>query len=515
MGHPLLSQRFGRLSPDIRVPKKWTSFVFWIMISLSPVGGGAMSSRLTKFPVVFIVFSALSLAAFAQSGCRPSGAQRVPPLTPEESRVDDLLSQAFEADRHGNWLAAKRLYFAAMARAEDLPDDSVEKWQALWHASNAYMRDHNSEESIAIAKRAVAMAEKTLSPQDPKLAVDVGQLAFRFQQAGRMAEAGPLYDKAVKAAEITQDMDCDELAGLYGNASSFYMAQKRFTEAEAVLRQAAEAVANVQPPLRSLLVRVRAELAAVLREEGKEAEAQELLASELAPASVNPQARPDLTGPLDDLNRARQYHAKGTDLEAEFLYRRAISALEKAPPQSAAGPLSSALDGLGEVCHSLGRNPEAEELLLRALDLREKSAGKQIQTIGVTRELSFPFALVNFYRDEGRLGEMEPIYQRAIQIQGKYLGPNDDALGKTFFLAASLYAEENKPEPSLPLYRHALQISEHNVGTVDPALLPILEGYAGALRSLGHNDQADRLIARASLIRQFGGGGNGGGSAKN
>jgi tetratricopeptide (TPR) repeat protein len=423
-----------------------------------------MSSRLVHFPLVWIVFSALSLTAFAQSGCRPPGAQRVSPLTPEESRVDDLLSQAFEADRQGNWLAAKRLYLAAVARAEDLPDDSAEKWQALRHASNAYMRDNNPEESIAMAKRAVALAKKTLSPQDPELASDVGQLAFTLQLAGRMAEAAPLYDKAVKAAEIAQDMDCAELAGLYGNASGFYMAQKRFAEAEAVLRQAAEAVANVPPPLRPLIVKVRAELAAVLREEGKEAEAEELLASELAPASVNPQAHPDLTGPLDDLNRARQYHTQGRDQEAEFLYRRAISALEKAPPQSAAGPLSSAWDGLGEVCHSLGRDPEAEELLLRALDLREKGAGNQIQTIGVTRELSSPFALQNFYRDEGRLGEMEQIYQRAIQIQGKYLGPNDDALANTFFSAASLYAEENKPEPSLPLYRHALQISEHNMG---------------------------------------------------
>jgi tetratricopeptide (TPR) repeat protein len=429
--------------------------------------------------------------------------------------VEDLLSQAFEADRHGNWLAAKRLYFAAVARAEDLPDDSAEKWQALWHASNAYMRDHNSEESIATAKRAVAMAEKTLSPQDPRLAVDIGQLAFRLQQAGRMAEAAPLYDKAVTAAETTQDIDCYELTVLYGNVSSFYMTQKRFAEAEAVLRQAAEAVADVQPPLKPLIVKVRAELAAVLREEGKEAEAEEILSSELAPASVNPQARPDLTGPLDDLNRARQYHAQGSDQEAEFLYQRAISALEKAPPQSAVGPLSSALDGLGELCHSQGRNPEAEELLLRALDLREKSAGNQIQTIVVTRALSFPFALLNFYRDEGRLGEMEQIYQRAIQIQGKYLDPNDDALGKTFFLAALLHAEEDKPEPSLPLYRHALQISEHNVGTVDPALLPILEGYAGALRTLGRKDQADRLVARAGLIRQSAGAGNRGASTKN
>jgi tetratricopeptide (TPR) repeat protein len=147
--------------------------------------------------------------------------------------------------------------------------------------------------------------------------------------------------------------------------------------------------------------------------------------------------------------------------------------------------------------------------------LREKSAGNQIQSIGVTRELSHSFALQNFYRDEGRLGEMEQIYQRAIQIQGKYLGPNDDALGNTFFLLALLYAEENKPKPSLPLYRHALQISEHNRGTADPALLPILEGYAGALRTLGRTDQADRLIARASLIRQSAGAGNRGASAKN
>lgn len=474
-----------------------------------------MSSRLVQFHEVCIVFSALSLAAFAQSGCRPPGAQKPPPLTPEESRVDDLLSQAFEADRQGNWLAAKRLYFAAMARAEDLPDDSAEKWQALRHASNVYMRDQKWEESIAMAKRVLTLAEKTLSPQDPELASDVGQLAFTLQLAGRMTEAAPLYDKAVKAAEITQDMDCAELAGLYGNASGFYMAQKRFAEAEAVLRQAAEAVADVPPPLRFLIAQVRAELAVVLREGGKEAEAEELLSSELAPASVNPQAYPDLTGPLDNLNRARQYHTQGRDQEAESLYRRAISALEKAPPQSAAGPLSSALDGLGEVCHSLGRNPEAEVLLLRAHDLREKSAGNQIQTIGVTRELSSPFALQNFYRDEGRLGEMEQIYQRAIQIQGKYLGPNDDALGNTFFSAASLYAEENKPEPSLPLYRHALQISEHNMGTVDPRLLPILEGYAGALRTLGRKDQADRPIARASLIRQSAGAGNRGPSEKN
>ena len=82
-----------------------------------------MSSRLVQFPLVCIVFSALSLAAFAQSRCRPSVAPRLPPPTPEESRVDDLLSQAFEADRQGNWLAAKSLYLAALARAEDAWDD--------------------------------------------------------------------------------------------------------------------------------------------------------------------------------------------------------------------------------------------------------------------------------------------------------------------------------------------------------------------------------------------------------
>ena len=118
-----------------------------------------MSSRLAQYPVVCIVFSAPSLAAFAQSGC-PPGAQRLPSPTPEESRVDALLDQASEAERQGNWLAAKPLYIAAAARAERLPDDSETNWQALWGASNAYVRDHDPEQSIAMAKRAVAGGQR-------------------------------------------------------------------------------------------------------------------------------------------------------------------------------------------------------------------------------------------------------------------------------------------------------------------------------------------------------------------
>jgi tetratricopeptide (TPR) repeat protein len=182
-----------------------------------------------------------------------------------------------------------------------------------------------------------------------------------------------------------------------------------------------------------------------------------------------------------------------------LFYRRAIAALEAAPPRLAAGSLSGALDELGEVCHSVGRDSEAEDFFLRAVELREKNATAEM--ISLVRMLGIQDHLQNFYRDKGRLSEMEPVYQRVMQIQRKYLDPNDEGLGDTFFRVASLYSEEGKYEQSLPFYKQALQISQQNVGPHDPRLRPILSSYAAALRNLGRIDEATQVEARAASLQ--------------
>jgi tetratricopeptide (TPR) repeat protein len=451
-----------------------------------------------------LVASVFTVAGFCQTVCRatPASHELVKPTTPEEAAVEDALRKAFDAEGPGRWLEAKQLYFAALESAEKLPVSSRQKRRAMMLASSAYERDQKWEQSIAMVKRVVDMDEKALGAQDQQVAIDLGALAMVYEPSNP-AEAGRVFDQSVKLAEAATDMDCFERVGVFNNAAGFYLTQKRYADAEAVLRQAVDDAANL-PSTRNFIPRqVRNMLAGVLRSEGKDGEADELM-STLVPSQTpagNLSARlDDLTGPETDLARARQYLKEGKQQDADLFYRRAISALEAAPPRLAAGSLSGALDELGDICHSVGRDSEAENLFLRAVELREKYA--TVEMIWLVRSLGIQYALQNFYREKGRLSEMEPVYQRAMQIQRKYLDPNDEGLGDTFFSVASLYSEEGKYEQSLPFYQQALRIREHNAGPHDLRLGPILSSYAAALRNLGRADEAMQVEARAASLQR-------------
>jgi tetratricopeptide (TPR) repeat protein len=397
-------------------------------------------------------------------------------------------------------LDAKKLYLVALESANDLPDSSPRKRQALFSASGVYLRDNNPKQAIALAKLVVAMDEKAPSPQNSQVAADLGQLAVYYEQVDK-SKGARLYDRAVKEAEATQDMDCFERIGLFENAASFYATQKRYPEAEALLRQAMDPAVDLPTSERDFM-RARDMLARVLISEGKNAEAEELVSTPVARSSLRGSipSNLDLAAPLRDLSLADQHKAQGRQQEAELFYRYAISSLEGFPPRLGLAALSSALDGLGEICHAQGRDSEAEELLLRSLDLKEKNAGPEM--LDIIRILGSPFALENFYREEGRLSEMEQIYRQIIQIQEKYLDPQDDALVATFLSAACLFVEVGKPEESLPIYRRAIQYSEQNSLTDNARLLFILSNYASALDASGHPAEANQVRAREKSVQR-------------
>jgi tetratricopeptide (TPR) repeat protein len=141
---------------------------------------------------------------------------------------------------------------------------------------------------------------------------------------------------------------------------------------------------------------------------------------------------------------------------------------------------------------------EAEELYRRALSIRERSLSPE--TALNARVMSFPFALQNFLRDQGRLDEIEPVYQQALAIQEQYLGANDYSLSETLQMLASVYREEGKSEAALPLCRRALQIAERSLGEDDHRLAGILDEYARNLEQLGRTREAVTLRMRAERI---------------
>jgi hypothetical protein len=109
-------------------------------------------------------------------------------------------------------------------------------------------------------------------------------------------------------------MDYFERVGVFNNEASFYITQQRYADAEAVLRGAVVDAANLPSTMNVIRRRVRDMLAGVLRSEGKDGEADELMSTlvTLQRPAGNLSARlDDLTGPETDLARARQYLEQG------------------------------------------------------------------------------------------------------------------------------------------------------------------------------------------------------------
>jgi len=423
---------------------------------------------------------------------------------PDEVPLDNLVRQCDDAWQRGRWVEAKKLCLAVLERADQLPDSNPKKARILFQIVPIYNRsDADRPQGISLLQRIVAIDEIALGPEDPQVALDLRELGI--QQFLKPEDAEKSFKRAVTIAEGAQQMSSGLRIQVFAGAAQFYRSRERYQEAEALLRRALELGAALPPGQRNVFLSVRVDLAATLRKEGKSDEADQLLAGPVppGPASNGAAPTPDWASPYNDFVRAREYKNQGRLQDAELHYRLAISALDRFPASTVRPfPEDMALDELADICHAQHRDAEAEDLLLRALHLRENKVSEQDPKINpnLAMMLSAPYALQNFYRDQGRLSEIEPVYKRAIEIQERYSGLTDDPVSDTLRNLASVYAEEKKFGEAVPLYRRALQIKESTLGADNPQLVVILESLANALQELVRTAEADRARARAKRL---------------
>jgi tetratricopeptide (TPR) repeat protein len=422
----------------------------------------------------------------------------------DEVSLDNVVHQCDEAWQRGRWVDAKKLCLAVLERADQLPDSNPKKARLLFQIVPIYsMSEDDKPQAISLLQRIVAIDEIALGPEDPQVALDLRELGVQSQLRDP-AGAGKSLKRAVTIAEGAQQMSSVLRMGIFAAAAQFDRDHERYRDGEALLRRALELGEGLLPGQRSMIVTVRASLAEILRMEGKGDEADQLLAGPVppGPSSNSAAPAPDLTSLYNDLIQAREFKLHGRVQDAELHYRLVISAQDRFPASWNRPYLDNALDELADLCHAQHRDAEAEDLLLRAVQLREKKVSEQDAKLNprIAGILSSPFALENFYRDQGRLSEIEPVYKRAIEIQERYSVLTDDPVSDTLRNLASVYVEEKKFGEALPLYQHALQIKENTLGANDPQLVGILESLANTLQELDRTAEADRTRARATRL---------------
>ncbi len=138
---------------------------------------------------------------------------------------------------------------------------------------------------------------------------------------------------------------------------------------------------------------------------------------------------------------------------------------------------------------------EAEKLLLAALKEAEKF-GNQDPRLPTSLN-----NLAELYLTQGKYAQAEPLYQRALAIREKALGPEHPDVATSLNNRALLYDEQGKYAQAEPLYQRALAVLEKALGPEHPQVATVLENYATLLRKLSRDAEADEMEARAQAIR--------------
>jgi CHAT domain-containing protein/Tfp pilus assembly protein PilF len=186
--------------------------------------------------------------------------------------------------------------------------------------------------------------------------------------------------------------------------------------------------------------------------------------------------------------------AAGKYSEAIPLAEAMLANLEKGPPTK---DLAGAINNLAQLYGDVGRDAEAEPMFKRALTIMEKVVG--IDSVDISYELNNLAAL---YQRQQRYAEAEPLFKRALLLSEKQLPPNHPDIGRALNNLATNYEKQNRHAESEALTRRALAVYEKAAGPDGPAVATLLNNLGQIVKVEGRYDDAEPMIKRSLAIRE-------------
>ncbi|MFL5591897.1 MAG: FxSxx-COOH system tetratricopeptide repeat protein [Ktedonobacteraceae bacterium] len=108
----------------------------------------------------------------------------------------------------------------------------------------------------------------------------------------------------------------------------------------------------------------------------------------------------------------------------------------------------------------------------------------------------------NYLEQSAQYAQADPLYQRALAISEKTLGPEHPDTGSTLHALAGLYWRQGKYELAEPLYQRALAIYEKTLGLEHPWTGNTLHQLAVLYQAQGKYELAEPLLQRALAISE-------------
>jgi tetratricopeptide (TPR) repeat protein len=193
-------------------------------------------------------------------------------------------------------------------------------------------------------------------------------------------------------------------------------------------------------------------------------------------------------------NLARLYALQHREAEAELLYRRSLTIVERA--QGATHPqVASILEGYAALKRAMGNAAEAASLEARLKKVRAADPARMQRW----RELS---AHVEALSQQGRYAEAAKVAREALTVAEEVFGPSDPSLARSLSDLAELYRVAGQLAQAEPLQLRALAIREKALGPRHPHVAQSLSALGHLYKAQGRYGKAQASYERALSINE-------------
>ena len=406
--------------------------------------------------------------------------------------LDDLVAALVLNGRAGDaeTLSLARRNLEERARA--VRDEDASLIPALVNLVDVLTGHGEFDQAIALAHRAVRIAERYDNRDGAELAVALDRLGRACSSARRLDEALDALSRSLELKERRLPAADIEIARTLEDITLVLHRRGEYGRAAETLRRAIaiqEAISTNHPAYATTLNL----LAQQFWFDGDLTGSRE--ASERAVSVAERSLRPDhpttalslrfLAATLTDLG----------DLTGSLeMTERALAIAERN-----FGPASHVtaeyVSDLGIVELDLGNYEAARTLLRRALSIYEARYGESNDLVAST--------LNGLARANARLGDYAAASReqsRAIAIFTRTGGPNHPFVALSLSRMATVYNDEGRPRQALPLLQRALAIRETNLGPDHRDVARTLADLAATLAAVGQPARAQLLATRALRI---------------
>jgi serine/threonine protein kinase len=351
-----------------------------------------------------------------------------------------------------------------------------------------YYKHSKFEKAEPLLRRSLELREKRFGSADLDVANTLDGLAYTYLALHRSdAQTEKLFKRSLAIRERLRGNEHSDIADSLANLANLYRLQFKLREAELLFRRSLKMREKIGGK-DSASASCRVSLAEVLRSEGKNLEAEQVLKESGTGSYL-------VTVRLSWLLCTEDRFA-----EAEKLALHAIDLVEQEPAPQRAG-LAECLDTLSGIYSEQGRYPEAEKLAKRLLSMREMELGPEHQDVALSLN-----HMTELFLREGKYADAELLGKRALAIVEKAMGMKNMGICDSLEYLALVYEKEGKTAEAQKLLERSLTLRKSLLGENSPALCFDLLELSRTHRLRGNLPEAEKLAlcALALEIKAYG-----------